>query len=83
MVETSLVLPHFSDPEAKKDLEERKLLRDAEWNRGVIGDAAYVLSLTFCGYTRKDAETELSLLKLEKKHDLERKAAFWKNQGRY
>jgi len=72
--------PHFSDPEAKQDLEERKLLRDAEWKRGLIGDATYVLSLTFCGYSNKDAETELSLLKLEKKHDQERKAALWSHQ---
>ena len=57
---------HHSDPEAKAELEARKRLRDIEWLKGQIGDEVYLASLKCCGIPRKDAVTELNLLKLEK-----------------
>ena len=36
---------HFSDPEAKAGLEERKRMRDQEWLVGQLGDATYLRSL--------------------------------------
>lgn len=56
---------HFSDPEAKAELESRKRLRDLEFLKDQIGEDTYVLSLTFCGYSKKDAQTEASLLKMD------------------
>lgn len=55
---------HYSDPEAKAELEARKRLRDLEWLRGQIGDEVYLASLKCYGIPRKDALIELNLLKL-------------------
>ncbi len=57
--------PHFSDQEARQLLHERKMQRDAEWLRGVIGDATYKLSLQILGYLPNDAKTELNLLAMD------------------
>lgn len=57
---------HFSDPEAKAHLEQRKRQRDIEWLRGQIGEPAYLRSLMVMGWLEKDARTELSLLKMSK-----------------
>lgn len=57
--------PHFSDQEARQILNERKMQRDAEWLRGVIGDATYKLSLQILGYSPNDAKTELNLLAMD------------------
>ena len=57
--------PHFSDPEARQILNERKIARDAEWLRGVIGDATYLLSLRILGYLPAEAKTELNLLVMD------------------
>ena len=57
--------PHYSDQEARQILNERKMQRDAEWLRGVIGDDTYLLSLQILGYLPQDAKTELSLLSVD------------------
>jgi hypothetical protein len=57
--------PHFSDQEARQILNERKMQRDAEWLRGVIGDATYKLSLQILGYSPNDAKTELCHLEMQ------------------
>ena len=57
--------PHFSDPEARHLLDIRKQQRDAEWLRGVIGDATYLLSLRILGYFPDEAKTELNLLAMD------------------
>lgn len=59
--------PHFSDQEARQILNERKMARDAEWLRGVIGDATYLLSLRILGYLPDEAKTELSLLSVDQR----------------
>jgi hypothetical protein len=60
------VMTHFSDPEKPKDDDMKKLRMDQVWRKGLIGDATYVRSLTFCGYLPSEAATQLNLLKLEK-----------------
>lgn len=50
--------------EFAREAEVSKLLRDADWRDGLIGDAAYTASLLGLGYSYKDAQTELSLLKM-------------------
>ena len=57
-------LTHFSDPEARQALNERKIARDAEWLRGQIGEATYLRSLMILGYLPDEARTQLRLLKL-------------------
>lgn len=54
---------HYSDPEARQLLNERKTQRDNEWLKGQIGEATYLRSLMILGYLEKDARVELSLLK--------------------
>ena len=61
-----MVAMHFTDPEAKAELEARKRLRDQEWLAGQLGDATYLRSLMIYGYGDRDAQTELNLLKLAK-----------------
>jgi hypothetical protein len=55
--------PHFSDQEARQILNERKMQRDAEWLRGVIGERTYLVSLQILGYAPRDAQTELNILR--------------------
>jgi hypothetical protein len=52
-------MTHFSDPETRQLLNERKTQRDNEWLLGQIGEAVL-------GYLEKDAQVELSLLRMEK-----------------
>lgn len=55
------------DPEHWETLRCRKLMRDEEFRRNLIGEATYCLSIQFLGYTEREAKTELSLLKMEKR----------------
>ena len=57
----------FSDSEHPQLLDMQKLRMDQAWRKGLIGDATYVRSLSFCGYLPKDATVELNLLKMERK----------------
>lgn len=59
-------MTHFSDPELRSILNERKQARDAEWLRGVIGDDTYRRSLMILGYLPDEARTELNLLRMSK-----------------
>lgn len=59
--------PHFSDSEAWRELNARKLQRDNEWLLRQIGDATYKTSLQILGYAPRDAETELNHLRMERK----------------
>lgn len=58
--------PHFSDPEARHLLEDRKRQRDNEWLRRQIGDATYLRSLMILGYGDRDAMTELAHLRFDR-----------------
>jgi hypothetical protein len=58
---------HFSEAERASMLDMTKLRMDQAWRKGSIADLTYIRSLTFCGYSPKDATTELNLLKLEKR----------------
>jgi hypothetical protein len=60
-------MTHFSDPEKPKDDDMKKLRMDQAWRKGLIGDPTYLRSLFIMGYLPKDANTELNLLKLERK----------------
>jgi hypothetical protein len=55
------------DPECRLHREAAKLLQDCNWRDGYIGDATYLRSLMILGYGDRDAQTELSLLKMEKR----------------
>ena len=57
----------FTDSERPQVLDMQKLRMDQAWRKGLIGDATYLRSLSFCGYLPKDANTELNLLRLEKR----------------
>lgn len=56
-----------TDPERPALLDMQKLRMDQCWRKGEIGDATYCRSLFIMGYLPKDANTELSLLKMEKR----------------
>lgn len=57
----------FTDSKRSSQLDMQKLRMDQAWRKGLIGDATYIRSLSFYGYLPKDANVELSLLKLEKR----------------
>ena len=59
--------PHFSDSERPALLDMQKLRIDQCWRNGEIGNATYLRSLFIMGYLPKDANTELNLLKMERK----------------
>jgi len=54
------------DPEFWRDLADRKIQRDSEYLAGKIGRPTYLRSLMIYGFTKREAETELSLLELNK-----------------
>ena len=58
---------HYSDPEARAELEQRKAQRDLEWLKGQIGDATYLTSLRILRYAERDAKSELNLLRMSKR----------------
>lgn len=55
--------PHFSDPEARAILQERKMQRDNEWLLGQIGEPTYLRSLMILGYPLDEARMELNMLR--------------------
>lgn len=61
------MIPHREDPERPALLDMRKLRLDQCWRKGEIGSATYLRSLFIVGYSAQDANTELNLLKLERK----------------
>lgn len=58
---------NWHDPEARRLLDDRKRERDNEWLHRQVGDATYLTGLRILGYLPRDAETELSLLRMERK----------------
>lgn len=50
---------HYSDPEARQLLAERKAQRDREYLLGQVGEATYLRSLMILGYLPDEARTEL------------------------
>ena len=59
--------PHFSDSERPQLLDMQKLRMEQHWRRREIGDSTYLRSLFIMGYLPDDANTELNLLKLERR----------------
>ena len=59
--------PHFSDSEKSQHLDMQKLRIDQCWRKGEIGDATYLRSLFLMGHLPAVANTELNLLKMEKR----------------
>lgn len=60
-----MLKPHFSDPEARQILTDRKRQRDNEWLLGQVGEATYLRSLMILGYLPADARTKLNLLRMK------------------
>ncbi len=60
-------MTHFSDPERVHNLDLSKLRMDQHWRRGEILDNTYLRSLCNMGYLPDEANTELNLLKMEKR----------------
>jgi len=58
---------HFSDPERPRDRDMTKLRMDQHWRRREILDNTYLRSLFILGYLPDEANTELNLLKMERK----------------
>ena len=58
----------YQDPERAKLLDEKKARLDVYRLKGMIGDATYLRSLFIDGYLPRDANVELSLLRMEKKN---------------
>ena len=52
--------PHFSDPEARQLLNERKQARDNEFLLKQVGEATYLRSLLILGYPLDEARAELA-----------------------
>lgn len=61
---TALISHH--DPEKPQMVDMAKLRMDQCWRKREIGDATYLRSLFFGGYTPAEAVAELNLLKLER-----------------
>jgi hypothetical protein len=59
--------PHPSDPERSQHLDMKKLRLEQAWRKGLIGDVTYLRSLMIDGWAPRDANTELGLLKLERR----------------
>lgn len=59
--------PHFSDSErlAWKDAQAARL--GQYWRKGQIGDATFLRSLFVMGWLPDEANTELNLLKMERR----------------
>lgn len=66
-----MTLPHFSDPERPALLELQKHHIDQWWHQGAIGDVTYLRILMQQGYAPRDAQTELNLLRMERRPDAE------------
>lgn len=60
------MIPYFADPERPQLLDMQKLRMDQCWRKGEIGNSTYLRSLFIMGYLPDEANTELSLLKMEK-----------------
>ncbi len=60
-------MTHFSDSERPRDRAMTKLRMDQHWRRGEILDNTYLRSLFIMGYLPDEANTELNLLKMEKR----------------
>lgn len=60
-------MTHFSDPERPRDRDMTKLRMDQHWRRREILDNTYLRSLFILGYLPDEANTELNLLKMERK----------------
>ena len=60
--------PHHSDPERKELLDFQKLRMDQAFRKGLIGEPTYLRSLFNMGWSPRDAQTELNLLKMESKY---------------
>jgi hypothetical protein len=58
---------HFSDPERPAHNTYAKMRFDQLWRKRQIGDPTYLRSLFLIGYLPDEANTELSLLKMEGK----------------
>jgi hypothetical protein len=56
-----------TDPERPRRLDMDKLRMDQHWRKREIGDCTYCRSLFILGYLPDEANTELALLKLEKR----------------
>lgn len=65
-VDVDPVIP-FSEPERPAQLDMQKLRMDQCWRKREIGDKTYLRSLFIMGYVPRDANTELNLLKLERR----------------
>ncbi len=60
-------MTHFSDPERSRNRDLVKLQLDSYWRCGRILDNTYLRSLFIMGYLPDEANTELNLLKMEKR----------------
>ena len=58
---------HYSEPESRQLLAERKAQRDNEYLLGQVGEATYLRSLMILGYLPDETRTELALRKMEGK----------------
>ena len=56
-----------TDPEHWQTLRFRKEQRDEEFRAGQITEDVYILSLSFLGYLRREAQTEANLIKLDRR----------------
>lgn len=65
--------PHFADPERPALLELQKHRIDQCWRQGLIGDVTYLRILMQQGYAPRDAQTELNLLRMERRPSAEAK----------
>lgn len=61
------MIPHRDDPERPAAIDVQKLRMDQYWRQGVIGDSTYLRSLFITGYLPDVANSELNLLKMEKR----------------
>ena len=57
-----------SDPERPALLDMQKLRMDQLWRKGQIGNSTYLRSLFIMGWLPDEANTELNLLKMEKRY---------------
>jgi hypothetical protein len=64
------MIPH-TEPERPQLLDMQKLRLDQCWRKGEIGNVTYLRTLLLSGYAPRDAQTELNLLRQERRPDHE------------
>lgn len=66
-----MTFPHFSDSERPAFIDAQVARLGQYWRQELIGDVTLLRTLMVMGYAPRDAQTELNLLRMERRPDAE------------